>query len=122
MRLLWPDEPAFEHGVTWRVTPAIALEPAGLILNSSRVPTVAEVRLFSTRHEFRVLGLSGANLRSFEVKETVGTAADYRLRLSLDTPASSRLGSSDVEVRTDHPDQPIVKVPIFIVPGQGEGP
>jgi hypothetical protein len=117
--LRWPDAFIREQPIGWRVTPCIEATPAALILKETTgEPIERTILLRSLNGPFRVLGVAG-NLQ--ETTFSSESATSHRLRLTLSPVAPGRgnewNAATDVQIKTDHPDQPTVSVTILRIEG-----
>jgi hypothetical protein len=113
--LTWPDGSMHEQAVDWFVTPLIRATPPGLTLDGSRgsAPISRTVALQCDDRSFRVLSVD-CPILALPVGPSV---ADQRHTLSLSLDPS--LGEADhLLVRTDHPDQPTVRVSLVVLPSR----
>ena len=112
LRLTWGAQHHDDRRpIVWAVTPALRVTPPAIGLKRSETDSVSrEVVIRSTGTPFRVLKVEGKALApGLRLPEDAATT--HRLDLPLDRAA---LGISDLRIVTDHPDQPIAKLSVWI--------
>ncbi|MGC8642605.1 MAG: DUF1573 domain-containing protein [Isosphaeraceae bacterium] len=114
----WPDGGREEAPVSWAVTPAITVSPTGLVLQPSRGPLGATVRLRSDDLPFRVLKVLSPLLKTPFKVPTGPKRKTHRLEIALDPAETHSAGSSDLTIITDHPDQSRVVVSVVVPPAK----
>ncbi len=106
---------------------AIEVEPAGAIFAAAPLQGALErvVRIYdpSSNRLFRITGVTCADPRFTTRVETGVDGRDYRLVVGSAGPREPGTISSAVTVETDHPERPVLQVPIFLLsPDASERP
>ena len=113
----WADGTTRTFDVAWEVVPRLRATPSGLVVKRSDEPSTAKVRVGSDGRPFRVLNVAG-ELLGAEALLPPGAARDHVLVLTIDPSrcSSGEGGVREVTITTDHPDQPVVKVSVLVLP------
>jgi len=117
--LRWPDGLAQIQDVRWTVEPTIRLLPPTLVLKAREGITEARVEVRSEDRPFRVLQVSGSLLAG-EGPTAPQAAPVHSLRIPLETRRLMPGVSPEIEVVTDDPDQPRLKLGVLVLPPDKE--
>ena len=115
--LFW-DNPKREHRrpIEWSVSAALRATPPVLVFKlDPSEPMTRDVVVESTGSEFRVLGVEGKALGE-GLQLPTNRAKSHRLSVPM---MRSKVIISDLRIKTDHPDQPDLKVGVYIPPASG---
>ncbi len=110
--LFWEDPNREERRpIEWSVSAALRATPPVLVFKlGPSEPMTREVVVESTGSEFRVLSVEGSALgEGFRLP--TNRAKSHRLSVPM---MKSKVGISDLRIKTDHPDQPDLKVGVYI--------
>lgn len=121
VRLKWPGDLTLDHTVIWRVAPAITATPAGLIIRSGEIARPVDLAVRSDGDPFRVLDVTGPSVRGWQMDGRAPTQTSHRLELHLDPEFLGLPGNSEIAIRTDHANQPVIRLPLFVLPGPEGG-
>jgi hypothetical protein len=111
--LVWADGEERRVPLRWEVEAVVRVEPSGLTIPAG-AGLVARTVLLSADRPVRILEVSGPLVEADD--STRSAAAVHRLELRL-RPGAPWAGATDVVIRTDHPDQPEVRLSVLVLPG-----
>lgn len=116
----WSDGLTLPDGIFWQVRPCIEAVPSGLVLKASEGRVDRMILLACQDRPFRVLAIRGPALADVPTPPAESRRS-HGIRVSLKADGDSEAGASDLVMTTDHPDQPIVRVSVLVLPAL-EGP
>lgn len=114
LRLKWADGTSKTYPIRREVSPHVRLSPSTLVVNSDDGSRTFQVVVKSDGRPFRILSISGPTLVK-PITPGPDPAATHVLNFGLDPSRLERLGTSEIEVLTDHPDQASLKVKVYLV-------
>jgi hypothetical protein len=107
----WENGREMEFPVTWRVIPCVETMPSALILNSTESMAERQILVSCADRPIRILSVEGSSLAEHaRFPEVAADKVVVRLRLA--SRNASATGTSDILIRTDHPDQPTAIVTV----------
>ena len=110
----WPDGQTEMRTIRWEVRPRLRVSPSGLVLRSSVQPVQQTITVISDGRPFQVERvMSPLLVGSVELPRLEETR--QTLILKLDVSRAPAEGAVDIEIRTDHPDQPTVSLTILVL-------
>lgn len=113
--LRWPDGSSRTHEVRWEVRPSLRLTPAAVVLKPSQGPTPTTLTIASDDRPFRILKVAGP-LIAGDVALPAGAGLRHTVRVAIDPSRLAAGVGPEIEVVTDHPDQPTVTLGVLVLP------
>ena len=121
LRFRWLGGEERNHEITWEVTPAIQVTSSILLLHKAEGVKEYSILLASEHGAFRITKVdwpSRGEMPRFD--ETAGLVR--KLSLMLDpSKIDPSVQPTEILIRTDHPDQPTVKVKVLVLDEAGKG-
>lgn len=112
----WPDGSSKVETISWDVLPRLRAVPPGLTIRHSGRPSEVRIRITSDDRPFRVAKVESPLLVG-RVDPPTEPNRVHDLVLTLDAArAESAGGVHDLVITTDHPEQPVAKVAVLVVP------
>lgn len=115
----WADGQTETRPISWEVLPRLRVSPSGLVFHKSPEPIQQKIFIRSDQRPFRLEGVSSPFL-SRPVDLPRGAAARHELALLLDVSRAPAGQAVEIEIKTDHPDQPSVSLSVLILPESEE--
>ena len=119
--LRWPDGMVQVHHIAWSVEPRIRSFPPVLVLKAGAGSTVTTVEVRSEDRPFRVIRVAG-ELLAGDGPTSPEPARAHTLRLALDPAKFAPDVKPEVEITTDDPDQPLLKLGVLVAPHREAAP
>lgn len=114
VRLRWEDGRVEVHPIEWVVTPRVAVQPSGLIVRPSDVPSEHTITITSYDRPIRVTRVVGSSLCT-EPTLPVEPARSHALRLRI-AASEANTGADDIRIVTDHPQERELLVSVLVLP------
>lgn len=113
--LVWADGTRKKQSIDWVVAPVVSVNPPGFTLRASEGRTIKEILIRSTDRPFRLLGVSGPLLAT-EPQPSAEPSKLHQLKLDLDVNRAASSATSEIVLKTDHPDHPTLNISLLILP------
>jgi hypothetical protein len=111
--LVWADGAERRVPLRWEVEAVVRVEPSGLTIPAGE-GLVARTVLVTADRPVRILDVSGPLVEPDDSARPAAAVHHLELRLR---PGSPGAGATDVTIRTDHPDQPEVRLSVLVLRG-----
>ena len=117
MVLYWPDLRSISHAISWEVTPLIRAFPAAVVILPSDHEIERLITLVSESEPFRITGVTGPfETEGFDPPLKTKAARRHTFRLRIDPKRMTARRAADLEIATELPAQPVVKVSVALIP------
>jgi hypothetical protein len=121
LAIRWPNGRTREQSLAWRVLPLISVAPSGLVLNPKDGRVTRSLLLTARESEFQILGVAGELLNAAPNCPTEPSRV-HRITVDLDPARHPGPKATDLLIRTNLADQPIVPVSVVVLPQTEDAP
>jgi hypothetical protein len=118
----WANGETQRQIISWEVAPCVTVTPMGFVLRPSKEPFALALTVSSEERPIRILEVSGPLLaKAFKCPSDAKRV--HLLCPLVDTSKIDAMTVPDISITTDHPDQPVVSVPVLLTaqePGESQ--
>ena len=111
----WADGQTETRPLNWEVRPRLTILPSGLVLRRSSQPIERKIIVVSDERPFQVKEVS-SHLLAARVELPEQERLRHVIVLRLDVSRAPAGQAVNIDIQTDHPDQPTVSLSVLVLP------